>query len=64
VHEARHATQYAFCIGLPMVLLYLVAAGWSLMRCGDPASYNVFERRAGLLDGGYRVRTAGRWWRR
>jgi hypothetical protein len=63
-HEARHATQYAFCIGLPMVLLYLLASAWSWARCGNPAAYNVFERRAGLADGGYRVLSAGRWWRR
>jgi hypothetical protein len=54
-HEARHATQYACCGGLPMVPLYLVAAAWSWLRCGDPASYNAFERLAGLADGGYRL---------
>ena len=64
IHEARHATQYACCAGLPMVVLYVLAAGWSWVRCGDPASYNVFERRAGLLDGGYRTATAGRLRRR
>ncbi len=60
-HEGRHASQYACCIGLPMVLLYVLAAGWSWVRCGDPASYNLFERRAGLADGGYRVRAARSW---
>lgn len=52
-HESRHATQYAWCAGLPMVGLYLAAAAWSWLRTGDVASRNVFERRAGLADGGY-----------
>jgi hypothetical protein len=55
-HEARHATQYACCVGLVMLPLYGLAAVWSWLRCRDPASYNVFEVRAGLLDGGYRDR--------
>lgn len=55
-HEARHATQYAFCIGPVMLVLYAIAAGWSWICTGDPASRNVFETRAGLLDGGYKVR--------
>jgi hypothetical protein len=53
VHEARHATQYALCVGPVMLPLYGLAALWSLLRCGDPASYNLFEVRAGLQDGGY-----------
>ncbi|MGH3125988.1 MAG: hypothetical protein ACRDND_33850, partial [Streptosporangiaceae bacterium] len=28
-HEARHATQYACCAGLPMLPLYFLAAGVS-----------------------------------
>jgi hypothetical protein len=52
-HEARHATQYAWCAGPLMLPLYLVAASWSWLRCRDFASYNAFERRAGLADGGY-----------
>jgi len=52
-HEARHATQYAWCIGPAMLPLYGLAAAWSWLRCRDFASYNVFERRAGLADGGY-----------
>jgi hypothetical protein len=39
-----------------MPVLYLAAAGWSWLRTGDFASRNVFERRAGLADGGYRER--------
>ena len=52
-HEERHSSQYAACLGLPMLPLYAVAAGWSYLRGGDFAVHNVFERRAGLADGGY-----------
>ena len=54
VHEARHSTQYACCLGPGMLPLYGLAALWSWLRCRDPSSYNVFEVRAGLADGGYR----------
>lgn len=53
LHEARHATQYACCVGPLMLPLYGLAAGWSWLRCRDASSYNVFEVRAGLEDGGY-----------
>jgi len=53
-HEARHARQYAACLGLPFLPAYVLAAGYSLLRTGDPASRNLFERGAGLRDGGYR----------
>jgi hypothetical protein len=53
VHEERHSRQYAVTLGLPMLPLYAVAAGWSYLRGGDWSTYNVFERRAGLADGGY-----------
>jgi hypothetical protein len=52
-HEARHATQFAWCGGVVMVPLYLAAAGVSWALTGDFGSRNVFERRAGLADGGY-----------
>jgi hypothetical protein len=52
-HEARHATQYACCVGPLMLPLYGLAAAWSWLRCRDPSSYNIFEVRAGLEDGGY-----------
>lgn len=52
-HESRHATQYAWCLGPLLIPLYLAAAGWSWLRTGDFASRNVFERSAGLADGGY-----------
>jgi glutathione S-transferase len=57
-HEARHATQYACCGGLPMIPAYLVAAAWSWAVTGDFGTRNVFERRAGLADGGYSERPA------
>ncbi len=53
-HEARHATQYAVCIGPVMLPLYFLAAGWSWLRSRDFAWNNVFEQLAGLDDGGYR----------
>lgn len=53
VHEEKHTTQYAVCGGLFYLPLYVVASGWSWLRTGDVASRNVFERGAGLLDGGY-----------
>jgi hypothetical protein len=55
-HESRHATQYAVCLGPLMLPLYGLAAAWSWLRAGDPATYNIFERLAGLEDGGYRRR--------
>jgi hypothetical protein len=52
-HEGRHATQWALLLGLPFLPAYLLASGWSWLRAGDPATVNVFERRAGLAAGGY-----------
>jgi hypothetical protein len=52
-HEARHATQYAWCGGVLMIPLYLAAAGVSWALTGDFGARNVFERTAGLADGGY-----------
>jgi hypothetical protein len=52
-HEERHTWQYVACLGLPMLPLYLLAAGWSYVVGGDPAVHNAFERLAGLADGGY-----------
>jgi hypothetical protein len=52
-HEARHATQYACCGGVVMVPLYLLAAAASWALTADFGARNVFERRAGLADGGY-----------
>ncbi|MGO9221564.1 MAG: hypothetical protein ACLP5E_27965 [Streptosporangiaceae bacterium] len=52
-HEARHATQYAWCGGLVMLPLYFLAAGVSWGLTGDFGARNVFERQAGLADGRY-----------
>ncbi|MDQ0869762.1 hypothetical protein QFZ70_002235 [Arthrobacter sp. V1I9] len=52
-HEEKHCSQYAWCLGIPFLPLYLLAAGWSLIRTGNPGTANVFERRAGLAAGGY-----------
>jgi hypothetical protein len=52
-HEARHATQFAWCGGVIMIPLYLAAAGVSWVLTGDFGARNVFERLAGLADGGY-----------
>ena len=52
-HEARHATQYAWSGGVAMVPLYLMAAGASWALTGDFGAGNIFERLAGLADGGY-----------
>ena len=55
-HEARHATQYAWCGGLLMLPCYFAAAGVSWLLSGDVGAWNPFERLAGLADGGYRDR--------
>ena len=52
-HEERHSWQYAFCLGLPMLPLYVLGAAWSYLRGGDLGVHNPFERLAGLADGGY-----------
>ena len=51
-HESVHATQWA-CLIVLFLPLYWLAALWSYLRAGDHWSRNVFERRAGLADGGY-----------
>ncbi|WP_043630680.1 hypothetical protein [Nonomuraea candida] len=62
-HEGRHSTQWAWCLGPPMLPLYLLAMLVSVIVSGHQAAYNVFERLAGLDDGGYPHRPA-RWRRR
>jgi hypothetical protein len=52
-HEEQHCSQYAWCLGLPFLPLYLLSAGWSLLRTGNPGTANIFERHAGLAAGGY-----------
>jgi len=60
-HEARHATQYAWCGGLLMLPLYFAAAGASWLLSGDVGAWNIFERCAGLADGGYAGRPLRPW---
>lgn len=52
-HEDAHAWQYAYCLGLPFIPLYFAALAWSVLRTGDRASANHFERQADLAKGGY-----------
>ena len=55
-HEERHSWQYLCLVGVPFWPFYSVCAGWSWLRTGDFASRNLFERMAGLVDGGYTER--------
>ena len=55
-HEVRHTTQYAWCGGLLMLPPYFIAVGISWALCGNIGAWNVFERQAGLADGGYAQR--------
>ncbi|GGK61450.1 hypothetical protein [Ornithinimicrobium pekingense] len=52
-HELVHSRQWAYCWGLPFLPLYVASMGWSWLRTGDRAARSVFEREAGLHDGGY-----------
>jgi hypothetical protein len=52
-HEERHTWQYLWCIGLPFYPAYGVCLVWSVLRTGDLAARNFFERNAGLASGGY-----------
>ena len=51
-HEVSHMRQYAL-LGPLFVPAYGLASAWSWMRTGDWWSRNMFERRAGLVAGGY-----------
>lgn len=53
-HEEAHSRQWAACLGLPFLPLYVASMGWSWLRTGDRATRSVFERRADLAKGGYR----------
>ncbi len=53
-HEDEHAWQWAYCLGLPFLPLYVAAMGWSMWRTRDRALANFFEVQAGLESGGYR----------
>jgi hypothetical protein len=52
-HEEGHTWQYLYCLGLPFYPAYGVCMGWSMLRTGDRAARNFFERQAGLATGGY-----------
>ncbi len=52
-HEERHSWQYLCCLGLPFYPVYVVMMGWSVLRTGNRAARNAFERHAGLAAGGY-----------
>jgi hypothetical protein len=58
VHEERHSWQWFWWGGLPFLPAYGVGLVWSVLRTGDRAAANVFERRAGLALGGYAERPA------
>lgn len=63
-HEARHTSQYAWCGGILMLPPYFAAAGLSWLLCGDFGAWNVYERLAGLADGGYAGRPLRPIWTR
>jgi hypothetical protein len=52
-HEEGHTWQYLYCIGLPFYPAYGICMAWSVLRTGDRAARNFFERQAGLAIGGY-----------
>ena len=52
-HEERHTWQYVVCLGLPMIPLYLLAAGWSLPRRRGPGGAQ--RVRAARRAGGRRL---------
>ena len=52
-HEEAHSWQYLYCLGLPYYVPYVIFMGWSMLRTGDRAARNFFERQAGLAIGGY-----------
>jgi hypothetical protein len=53
VHEEAHTWQWFWCAGLPFLPAYGACLVWSVLRTGDRAAANVFERQAGLALGGY-----------
>ena len=53
-HEERHSWQWFWWAGLPFLPAYGACLVWSVLRTGDLAAANAFERRAGLVEGGYR----------
>ena len=53
-HEEAHTWQWLAWAGLPFLPAYGMCLVWSVLRSGDVGAHNAFERRAGLLLGGYR----------
>jgi hypothetical protein len=54
LHEARHSVQWACLVGVVgFPALYGLASLWSWLACRNAAVRNIFEVRAGLVDGGY-----------
>jgi len=52
-HEAAHSRQYPFVLGFPYLPLYWLCCAYSYLRCRDYWSFNPFEVKAGLAEGGY-----------
>jgi len=61
-HEERHTWQYVALGGVFYWPLYGLATAWSWLWTGDRGAANVFERLAGLADGGYRSMPPRAWW--
>jgi len=59
-HETRHVGQYAV-LGPLFLPAYALASGWSWLVAGEYGCRNVFERLAGLADGGYLDRPLRPW---
>lgn len=59
-HEAAHARQYQFTLGLPYFPLYWVCCAYSWLKAGDYWSFNPFEVKAGLQKGGY-LKNPSKW---
>jgi len=57
-HEAAHSRQYPFVLGFPYFPLYWLCCAYSYLRCRDYWSFNPFEVRAGLAEGGYQKSTS------
>ncbi len=51
-HESRHADQW-LALGQLFLPAYALGTLWSILRTGDRAAGNPFERAAGLVEGGY-----------
>jgi hypothetical protein len=59
-HESRHAGQYAL-LGPLFWPAYWLACGYSYALTGSWGARNVFERAAGLVEGGYAEKPLRPW---